>query len=282
MRFTPAIVTSLAVGLAVALAAGCVGNIDNTEPQGGVDGGVTTAQGRTLYKQNVHPVMNRCTGTACHSVGGTGGGQSKFADASGDISYDAIVKAPLIVGTFTSTAGVLTKIAGGHNGITYSAPEISSITAWLAKESTERNGTNQPPPVDPVQALKTWSGCMSLTNFQTAKMAQQWGSLAASNNQRCMNCHQAGLYVFIATTVEQQFFDTITQHKDYLMKYFTVDATGKVIINTNSFTNAGVTLASHPHFNPTTNQGMTALQTFYDSTVARQTAGTCDPARLVD
>ena len=141
MRFTPAIVTSLAVGLAVALAAGCVGNIDNTEPQGGVDGGVTTAQGRTLYKQNVHPVMNRCTGTACHSVGGTGGGQSKFADASGDISYDAIVKAPLIVGTFTSTAGVLTKIAGGHNGITYSAPEISSITAWLAKESTERNGT---------------------------------------------------------------------------------------------------------------------------------------------
>jgi hypothetical protein len=43
---------------------------------------------------------------------------------------------------------------------------------------------------------------------------------------------------------------------------------------------AGVTLPDHPRFNPTTNAGMTALTEFYDLTVERQTAGTCDPPRL--
>lgn len=55
-----------------------------------------------------------------------------------------------------------------------------------------------------------------------------------------------------------------------------------MIINTASFKNAGVILAGHPRFDPTNNQGMTALKTFYDATVARKAANACDPPRLID
>lgn len=72
MRFTPAIVTALI------LATGCVGGIENTNPTDGPDAGVMGgSMARTMYKTNVHPIMNRCTGGACHSVtGAAGGGQS--------------------------------------------------------------------------------------------------------------------------------------------------------------------------------------------------------------
>ncbi|CAN5892094.1 hypothetical protein BH11MYX3_BH11MYX3_12290 [soil metagenome] len=278
MRFTPAIVTALV------LATGCVGGIDNTDPKPDEpDAGVVAGpMARTLYKTNVHAITNRCTGGACHSVTGiAGGGQSRFSDSNGDTSYDAIIRAPLTVGSFNAQAGILTKIAGGHNGITYTPAEQSSINAWLAEETKEHMGGNQPPVIDPVEVLKKWSGCMTLANFQTAQMAPKWGALAAQNGQKCQNCHQAGLYVFIATTNQTTFFDTISKQKDYLLKYFTVDGAGKIIINTSSFTNAGVTLTTHPHFDPTTNAGMLALKTFYDSTKLLETAGTCGPPTLV-
>lgn len=276
MRLSLALVTALVV-------AGCVGDIPpdtgGTTPDAGVSGG---SMARTMYKNNVHTVMNRCSGGACHSVtGAAGGGSSRFADSSPDTSYDAIVRAPLAVGSFVpASAGVLTKIAGGHNGITYTTGEISSITNWLNQEKTERNNGNSPPPVDPIEVLKKWSGCMTLANFNTAQMAQKWGSLAAGNNQKCLNCHGGGLYGFMLSDNPTTFFTTISTQKDYLLKYFTVDGTGKVIINMAAFTNAGVTLNTHPHFDPTNNLAMPALQTFYTSTLAAQTANTCGPSTL--
>jgi hypothetical protein len=257
MRFSLALVTALVV-------AGCVGDIPpdtgGTSPDGGVTGG---SMARTMYKNSVHTVMNRCSGGACHSVtGAAGGGSSRFADSSADTSYDAIVRAPLTVGSFdAATAGVLTKVAAGHNGVTYTSGEISSITSWLSQE-------------------KTWSGCMTIANFNTAQMAQKWGSLAAGNNQKCLNCHGGGLYGFMLNDNAQTFFGTISTQKDYLLKYFTVDGTGKVIINMASMTNAGVTIPTHPHFDPVNNLGMPALQAFYDSTLAASTAGTCGPSTL--
>ncbi len=279
MRFTPSIVTALV------FATGCVGGIDNTNPPpDGTDAGVTAgSMARTMYKTNVHPIMNRCTGAACHSVtGAAGGGQSRFADSSADTSYDAVVRAPLMVGSFNAQAGVVTKIAGGHNSITYTSAEQGSISAWLSQEAKEHMGGTQPPVVDPIEVLKKWSGCMTLANFTTAQMGAKWGALAASNGQKCQNCHQGGLDGFIATTIDQTMFDMMTKHKDYLLKFFTVDGTGKVIVNLSSFTNAGVTLASHPHFDPTNNAGMLALQSYYTSTMTLSTGGTCDPPRLVD
>lgn len=277
MRCTYALVTALVV-------AGCVGDIPTDTGGGGPDAGTTTgSMARTMYKANVHAITNRCTGGACHSVtGAAGGGSSRFSDSSADTSYDAIVRAPLTVGSFASaSAGILTKIAAGHNAITYTTGEITSITSWLDQEKTERNNGTNPPPVDPIEVLKKWSGCMTIANFNTAQMSQKWGSLAALNNQKCLNCHGGGLYGFVLSDVPTTFFGAISTQKDYLLKYFTVDGTGKVIINLASFTNAGVTLTDHPHFDPTNNLAMPALQTFYDSTLAAQTAGTCGPSTLL-
>ena len=278
MRFTPAIVTALL------LATGCVGGIENTDPPTTTPDAGTTPTGsmaRQMYTTNVHPIMNRCSGGACHSVtGAIGGGASRFADSSPDTSYDAIVRQPLAVGTFNAQAGILTKIAAGHNAITYSTAEIGSINAWFAQELKEKMGTNQPPAVDPIEVLKKWSGCMTLANFNTAQMAQKWGGLAASQGQKCANCHNLGGDGFIATTNAQTMFDMMTKYKDYLLKFFTVDGDGKVIINKASMTNAGVTIPSHPRFDPLTNAGMVALEAYYTSTMALSTAGTCDPPRL--
>jgi hypothetical protein len=75
-----------------------------------------------------------------------------------------------------------------------------------------------------------------------------------------------------------------------MLQYFTVDLTqgtanAKVIVNTTSF--AGVANGhppdnEHPRFNPTNNQGMTALNQFYTLTTQRMAAGTCDPSRLTN
>jgi len=138
-----------------------------------------------------------------------------------------------------------------------------------------------PAPLTPKQVLEQWSGCMTLTDFQTANMAEAWSELSASNNQLCRNCHADGGFSFIASPDENLFFTIMSEHSFYLVKFFSVQGED-VIINTVSFQNAAVTLASHPRFNSAENAGMIALKQFYDATLARKTAGTCDPPRLKD
>ena len=131
--------------------------------------------------------------------------------------------------------------------------------------------------------LRQWSGCMTLTNFQTANMAVAWGTLNTATNQECSNCHALGGQGFIASTDEAVFFKTVTEQSAYLVKYFSADAaSGTVIINNVSMMSAGVSLTDHPHFDPINNAGMRALATFFDSTKALKAAGTCDPPRLVN
>jgi hypothetical protein len=138
-----------------------------------------------------------------------------------------------------------------------------------------------PPPPNAEQLLANWSGCMTLANFQAANMAQAWGTMTTDGNKECSNCHGTGEFGVIASTDENLFFSLISQHSAYLATYFTVQGTD-VVIDTGSFQNAGVTDASHPRFDPTTNKGMTALQQFYDATKAAQAAGTCGSPTLVD
>jgi hypothetical protein len=64
-------------------------------------------------------------------------------------------------------------------------------------------------------------------------------------------------------------------------------ADGKIIINTRSFTGVGQGLAphqEHPRFNLTNSTGMTALQKFYDLTMAAKNAvpSTCGPPTLTN
>lgn len=281
MRFTPALVTAL-------LLTGCMGTLDNSQPTGDDDDTMmpppSGSTAKQLYITTVAPIMARCDSASCHGAGGTPVGAQPHWEIANDAatSYANIVTKPTVVGAFNAQSGILTKIALGHNSITYSSSDTSAITAWLSKEASERANTMQPPPVDPVALLKTWSGCMTLANFQTAKMAAKWGALATSNNQRCADCHNAGFYGMIITDQEQPYFDAISKHKDFLMMYFTVDQMGKVIINMGTMQAAGQTLQDHPRFDPQNNLGMPALTEFYNSTLAAQTAGTCGAPTLVD
>ncbi len=282
MRVTKAVITVLV------LATGCMGGVEDVPPGGnGPDAGPspTAKKGKQMFVADVHSIVQKCSGGGCHSQGGVTG-MYGFALADANASYDQVVNLPTLVGAFTTTtAQILTKIdtnpAGGHKGVTYSADDKSKITAWLAQEATDRSDGTQPPPIDPIAKIREWSGCMSLDNFNTAQMAQKWALLTTSTTQACKNCHGQGQAAFMSGVGQAEpFFTTITTQRDLLLKYFTVDGTGKVVINTASFKNAGETLTTHPKFAYADNIGMTALQTFYDATLARQTAGTCDPPRL--
>lgn len=264
------------------VATGCVGEVGDPGPTGVDPDPTTTAAGRTAYTRDVHPIVNaRCSGGACHSqLGATG--MYGFADPVAASSYTQVTTTPLLVGTYTaSSAGLLTKISAGHKGLTYTPAETSAITQWLAQEVTDREDSGAPPPIDPVARLSAWTGCLSLENFAAANMTTAWSTLGTAQNQACLNCHNGGLATFLVSADEAVFFRGVTEQKDFLLKYFTVDATGQVVINTAAMRSAGETLEGHPRFNPTTNAGMTALEELHTLTLARQTAGTCDPPRLL-
>lgn len=281
MRFTSILVVAL-FG-----AAGCVGDfVDNGVDNGDDDGSGSGSGGEAaqLYKTTVHTIVQaKCGASTCHGQPGVTG-MYGFGTMDASSSYTQITSTPTLVGTYTAaSAGVITKIKqpGGHNAVVYQPSDESAIGAWLAKEAQERTGGSQPPPVDPIAKIREWSGCMSLDNFQTAAMATAWNTLASTQNQRCANCHQTGLDTFLTGTGDATiFFNGLTSQRDFLLKYFTVDAMGVVVINTASMANAATVLPGHPRFNPTDNVGMTALNTFYTSTKAKLTAATCDPPRL--
>jgi hypothetical protein len=127
--------------------------------------------------------------------------------------------------------------------------------------------------VDVKAIFRTWSGCMTLTNFQTAAMATAWPQVTSSDGKQCINCHSEGQYNFIATDDETAFFNGISQHSYFMAMYFMVDpASEKVMINTGSF-KAANSAAGHPKFNADMNAGMTALTTFYGATAGNTACG---------
>jgi len=289
MRITRSVIT------AVLVLSGCVGGVEDIDnPPPTPDGGTTTQKlGKQNYIANVHSIAMRCSGAGCHSQSGVTG-MYGFAIPDASASYEEVIKLPTLVGTYTqASAGFITKVGTGttaiHNGVVYSASDVTKINAWFAQELADRSsggGTPPPPLVDAAAKLREWSGCMKQADFNTAQMTQKWGQLAAGTS-RCANCHDQGASSFMSGngTDATVFFTTITTQKDLLLKYFTVDATGAIIINNAAFQNAGVALPAgglsrHPAFNPTTNIGMDALLAFYNLAKAHQTAATCDPPRL--
>jgi hypothetical protein len=146
-------------------------------------------------------------------------------------------------------------------------------------------GSSTPPPSNTLTAddlLKQWSGCMSLANFTTAKMNTAWGDLAAGNGQACSSCHTTGLYGFYVDRDATTMFNAITANKAFLAVYFSADvANQKIITDDALFASVGSgTFNGHPAFATTNNAGLLALKSFYDLTVARQQANTCDPSRI--
>lgn len=305
--------TLLALALSTA-AVGCVGGID--APMGGGDddpgsgsgsgSGSSSALAKGMFDDNVYPILTlKCSGGACHTENGTVS-PIRFVAMDAANGHATATGFTAVVGNFTpGTAGVLTKITGGtpHYAITYDNAEVTKITDWLNQEVADRanggggsgsgSGSGGESINDATErVLAQFRGCMTIDDFETANMPQAWGNLAANNGQQCEGCHQAGADGFIASQNRDQFYGIepakvgFSLSKSLFLQYLTVDISGgaanaKVIINTASFTgvSAGVAPhASHPRFNPTTNNGMTALKAFYDLVQAKVTGGACTPA----
>ncbi|HEU4729966.1 MAG TPA: hypothetical protein VFT22_18845, partial [Kofleriaceae bacterium] len=286
--------------------AGCVGGIDMPSvppapPQDGVGGGGSgsaAVAARTTFETNVYPIFSaKCIG--CHSAAGPSGNVTGFVATTVKDAYVTATGYQALVGDWTPTgAPVLLKIDKGHNNLTYSADERQKITDWLSQELAARTasgtgtGSGTPseetPAAATVRLTKEWSGCMTLTNFQTANM-KAWGNMRADNSA-CKTCHIDGEYGQIAQDTDNPFFTVISTNKYYMAQYFSVDlsqgvAAAKVIINTRSFTGVGSALPphiEHPRFKLDGSTGMDALQKFYDLTVASKAAGTCGAPTLMD
>jgi hypothetical protein len=272
----------------------------------------TGNQAKPLFDQNVYPIITaKCM--SCHSSAGPAGNTTGFVATDATQGYTTITSYQSVVGNYTTaTAGILGMPASNtspHTSTMYSADDITKITAWLDKEAEVRSGsgnagsgsgtgsgsgsgsgTGGSPAQVTQQLLAQWSGCMTQANFDQAKMAQAWGNMTAQNNQTCKNCHVNGAEGFIASDQSTPFFTVISTNKYYLLQYFTVDLTqgtanAKVTINTTSFANVAnghPPDGEHPRFNPTNNQGMTALQSFYTLTQQAMAAGTCGPSKLTN
>jgi hypothetical protein len=282
---------------------GCVGGIDTptTPPPQGVAGGTSGPSAdvaRQAFDNGVYPTISaKCI--ACHSSAGPVGNVTGFVAPTAGEGYVTAAGYQAVVGDWTPNgAPILLKIAAGHNAQTYTSDEKAKITDWLTKELTARaggtTGTPMPGQESPADATarltKEWSGCMTLANFTAANMTA-WGNMRA-NNSACKTCHVNGEYGQIASDVAGPFFTLISTNKYYMAQYFSVDmskgvADGKIIINTRSFTGVGQGLAphqEHPRFNLTNSTGMTALQKFYDLTMAAKNAvpSTCGPPTLTN
>jgi hypothetical protein len=303
--------TLLAALAAVGLV-GCVGGIEQgSDPLGTGDGdgndngdnpaGGDLATAKALYDSNVYGIVNmKCSGGSCHSETATGTTLTRFVATDAARGWQVATNYQALVGSFVSSAApILTKIASGHQGITYSADDTTKITDWLNKELELRNGqpggTQTPPaggetlPQASERVLSEFAGCITKANFDAANMAQAWGRMQANNGSACETCHSTGQSFFLANSAGTLMFDTVTTKKYFFLQYLTVDltagATGaKVIINESSF--KGVSAGQdphreHPRFNALQNQGMNALKTFYNSTMAAKAAGTCGPPRAL-
>jgi hypothetical protein len=289
---------------------GCVGGIDSTTPTptpmpsdppaqgvGGGTSGAAAQAARTSFETNVYPIIStqgRCAN--CHSSAGPVGNVTGFVAPAANDGYVTAVGYQALIGDWTPAgAPILTKVAAGHQGQTYTADERTKIAAWLNAELSARaagagSGSGTPTQESPADATvrltKEWSGCMTLANFTTANMIA-WGTMRANNSQ-CQTCHVDGEYGEIASNVAGPFFTTISTDKYYMAQYFSVDlsqgvASAKVIINTRSFTGVGQGLPphlEHPRFTLTGSTGLAALQKFYDLTAASKAAGTCGPSTL--
>jgi hypothetical protein len=303
---------------------GCVGQLDTMPPsqQGPVGTGTNpnptpNSMAKQMFEQNVYPIISSktaasgCALAGCHMVGNSPGSTQFVAGDLAD-AYATITSYQAVVGNFTpASAGILTQVAGGHNGRSYTDAEKTSITNWLAQEVTERGQgtgsagggtTTEGPGQATARLMNEWSACMNITDFNTANMATAWGQMQTNNGSRCESCHATGGYGMIVTQVAESatggppgLFTTLATNKYYTIQYFSVDLTkpgvgpndtgkmGQIVVNTTSFqgvANAQPPHTEHPTFDATNNQGMTALQQFYQLTMAKVTAGGCGTTKL--
>ncbi len=273
----------LAIAVMPVLLSACLGDIP---PDHTTAGTITTDDtARQEFDGNVYGIIDTlCAG--CHQ---TRTDITQFVDPDPATAYDKIVGIPAVVGDFTpADAPILTKIAGGHNGISYSADQIGMITTWLEKEVSERAIPTSPTTPDPLLAVeRTWSGCLALADFRSSNMAQVWGTMQTDDDSTCTSCHTSGGFGMVASDDESIFFDLITKHSGFMLQYFAPDTTDPqhpvMTVNMFSFTQVSQALAphlEHPLFDPS--PGMAALQVFFTDASERLAHNECEAPTLQD
>ena len=306
--------STLLAALATVGLVGCVGGIESgggTDPLDSPDGdgndngdnpaGSDLSAAKALFDSGVFPTITmKCSTNACHAESATGTTLTRFVATDAARGWQVATNYTALVGNYAASAApILTMIKSGtHKGQTYTTDEEAKITTWLNKEVELRNGQPTQPTTPGTESLSQatervlskFAGCMQLTDFTAANMAQAWGNMNSTNNQQCENCHSNGGEGFIATQQTSLFYNVVSTKKYFFLQYLTVDLTGgapmaKVVINTASFKGVSEGLdphREHPRFNSTNNQGMTALNQFYTATMARVNAvpSVCDPKPL--
>jgi hypothetical protein len=265
-----------------------------------VDGGSNAAppptSAKSLFDANVGPILQtKCAATACH--GGTATNPPPFAAGAATGLYLTVLNyADILLGGFDKTqAQILLKIApGNHNGCTYSSTDVSNIGGWLDAERAARaGGGGMLSPRDAL--LAKWSGCMTQADFDSAGVATAWANKRTdTSGTACQQCHD-NADAFLANSDSTRMFNILTTAANplggwFLEYYFTVDTTDpnnlKVIINRDYITRAATGTGQHELFSVDTDRGganpsaYQCLTTFYQSTLAHLTAGTCGPSRL--
>jgi hypothetical protein len=295
----------LALLIASAGLVGCVGSIDPPDGPVVIDPDTTTttnnpsnadlSAAKALYDTTVHSILvAKCSGAACHSDTASGATLTRFVASDASKGWDVATGYVGLVGNFTTSAPILTKLSSQHQGKTYEATEKDAITKWLAKEVELRNGqTNTPTGGGETlsaaadRVMSQFAGCMKLADFQATNMAAAWANIN-SNEGQCKRCHVNGESSFIANQDAPTAFSVIGSKKMYWLQYFTVDLSGgaaaaKVTMNGVSIkgvSNRTAPHTTHPTFTYPNNAGVAALQQFYDKTIANVAAGGCAPKAL--
>lgn len=280
---------------------GCTGQLETPGTNPNPNGNNSIA--KKMFEEQVFPII-RNPGQAsdcsqCHDASGPSGNITGFVAPTVADAYATVTSYQAVVGNFTPvTAALVTKIAGNHEGRSYTTEQLGKINDWLNQEVAERSGSTEPPPPETAKTatarvLNQFSACMNVTDYNAANMSNAWKNMTAGGSA-CTTCHATGAYNMIVSGVIETpaaggppgMFTTISTNKYYMIQYFTVDLTGgqaKVIINQTSFDGVAKGLpphASHPRFNSTTNPGMTALKKFYDLTMQKVNLGSCGPTKL--
>lgn len=252
-------------------------------------------EAQVLFNDTVRPIMMaKCSATICH--GGTDLTPLKFCP---DVpaAYHTVITSytQQLVGYFDKNNAPIINMVypGPHPGVVYTPEEVATIGAWLDKELAARAVENPNPNPNPNQPgpgqisenlMMEWSGCMSLTDWNDIGVAQAWAA-KGSGEGPCIRCHINGQASFIATDESERMFNVLTTNRYFMSSYFAanvLDATPKMEVNRAEFDRVGNNLfphVEHPSFNVDGN-AMTKLIEFYDRTMARKTAGTCDAPRL--
>ena len=146
-----------------------------------------------------------------------------------------------------------------------------------------------------VNNYERWLGCMTIDDFRTAGMVNEWNETYSYQNTagddpndptdgtQCVTCHENGAEGFIVTPNEQKFFDTIKKNRYYALEYFTFSPLVTPFeVTENRIAMTGVSTGQdphreHPRFNPS--EGLAASKLFAALTQAKYNVagGNCAP-----